>query len=124
VEQACEGASLWLGVPFPRRRMLELAERANVVYQHNIRFRGLLHKRGDAGNDWVAAFMRSWLSSLLASRRPDLYLRLPGSDAVGRDLPLGKPAPGLGEGRRRAGQSHSKATVNSAPCPTAMRLAP
>ena len=78
---------MWLGEPFPRAWVAELAERANVVYQHNARFRRLLHKRGDAGNDWIAAFMRHWLCGLLASRRPDLCQRLPGSYAIGQDLP-------------------------------------
>jgi hypothetical protein len=86
-EQACEEASVWLGEPFPRVWAAELAERANVVYQHNPRFRRLLRKRGDAGIYWLAAFMRHWLSALLASRRPDLCQRLPGSYAVGQDLP-------------------------------------
>ncbi|MGO8928041.1 MAG: hypothetical protein ACLQU3_14310 [Limisphaerales bacterium] len=85
-EQVCERASLWLGEALPRKWTLELAGRANVVYQHNARFRRLLNRRGDAGNDWLAAFMRHWLSALLASRRPDLYRRLPGSYAVGREL--------------------------------------
>lgn len=86
-EHVCEGASVWLGEALPRKWMLELAERANVVYQHNARFRQLLRKRGDAGRDWLAAFMRHWLYALLASRRPDLCQRLPRAYAVGRDLP-------------------------------------
>jgi hypothetical protein len=85
-EQVCERASLWLREALPRKWTLELGARANVVYQHNARFRQLLNRRGDAGDDWLAAFMRHWLSALLASRRPDLYRRLPGSCAVGREL--------------------------------------
>ncbi len=57
-EQVCERASLWLGEVLPQRWMLELAERAKVVYQHNARFRQLLREPGNAGNDWLAAFMR------------------------------------------------------------------
>jgi hypothetical protein len=98
-ERVCEGASLWLGEPFPREWVGELAERANVVYQHNARFRRLLRKPGDAGNDWLAAFMRHWLCGLLASRRPDLRQRLPGSYAVGRDLPSATLAADSGKGR-------------------------
>ena len=90
-EQVCEEASLWLGEPFPHEWVAELAERANVVYQHNARFRQLLRKPGNAGNKWLAAFMRHWLSALLASRRPDLHQRLPGSYAAGQDLPSAKP---------------------------------
>jgi len=86
-EHVCESASQWLGETLQHKWALELAERANVVYQNNARFRQLLRKRGDAGWDWLSAFMRHWLYSLLASRRPDLCQRLPGSYAAGRDLP-------------------------------------
>ncbi len=86
-EGVCEEASLRLGEPFPRAWMAELAESANVVYQHNAGFRQLLRRRGNAGRDWLWAFMRHWLCGLLASRRPDLCRRLPAPYAVGRDLP-------------------------------------
>ena len=86
-ERVCEEACLWLGEPFPRAWVAELAERASVVYQHNAGFRRLLRRRGNAGRDWLWAFMRHWLCALLASRRPDLYRRLPAPYAVGRDLP-------------------------------------
>jgi len=92
-EFVCEEASRWLGEPFPRAWVAELAERANVVYQHNARFRRLLRKPGDAGSDWLAAFMRHWLCGLLASRRPDLDQRLPGSYATGQNLPPPPPPP-------------------------------
>jgi hypothetical protein len=87
-EQVCEEASLWLGEAFPREWVMELAEHANVVYQHNVRFRRLLRRDGDAGRDSLRAFMRHWLCGLLASRRPDLCQRLPGNYAAGRDLPV------------------------------------
>jgi hypothetical protein len=87
----CERASLWLGEAFPRGWVAELAERADVVYQHNARFRRLLRKPGNAANDWLAAFMRHWLYALLAGRRPDLCQRLPGAYAVGQDLPPATP---------------------------------
>lgn len=90
-ELVCEEASQWLGEPFPRAWVAELAERANVVYQHNARFRQLLRKRGDAGWEWLVAFMRHWLCALLASRRPDLSERLPGPYAVGQGLPPPPP---------------------------------
>ena len=90
-ECVCEEASVWLGEPFPCAWVAELAECANVVYQHNAGFRRLLRRRGNAGREWLWAFMRHWLCSLLASRRPDLHRRLPASYAVGRDLP--PPAP-------------------------------
>src|ERR1039458_9914933 len=83
-ELVCEEASLWLGEPFPRAWGAELVEHANVVYQHNPRFRRRLLKRGGAG---LTAFMRHWMCGLLDSRRPDLCQRLPNSYAVGEDLP-------------------------------------
>lgn len=91
-ERICEGASQWFGEPFPRKWVLELAERANLVYQHNARFRQLLRRRGDIGRDLLSAFIRHWLYGLLASRRPDLCQRLPGPYAAGRDFP--QPPPG------------------------------
>jgi len=72
-EQVCEGASLWLGEPFPREWVGELAERANVVYQHNARFRRLLRKPGDAGNDWLAAWFISRRESLAKSPETQDY---------------------------------------------------
>ncbi len=86
-ERVCQEASLWLGEGFPREWAAELAERANVVYQHNPRFRGRLRVAGDAGQHRLRAFMRHWLCALLASRRPDLVARLPSSYASGHDLP-------------------------------------
>ena len=86
-EVVCEEVSVWLGEPMPRLWVAELAERANVVYQHNTRFRRLLRTCGDTGNGWLLAFMRHWLCGLLASRRSDLYQRLPGTFAAGQKLP-------------------------------------
>jgi hypothetical protein len=83
----CEEASLWLGEPFPLEWQAELAVHANVVYQHHARFRQNIQKAGNAGRDWLIAYMRHWLCGLLASRRPDLCERLPGSYANGQDLP-------------------------------------
>ncbi len=88
----CEEASQWLREPFPQAWVIELAERAEVVYHHNARFRQLLRKPGNAGRDWLAAFMRHWLSALLSSRRPDLHQRLPSSYASGRELPPAIPS--------------------------------
>ena len=91
-ELVCEEASLWLGEQFPRLWLTELVERANVVYQHNGRFRRLLRKCGGTGNGWLLAFMRHWLCGLLASRRPDLCQRLPGTFADGQKLPPPPPS--------------------------------
>ena len=78
-----------MGEQFPR---LWLAERANVVYLHNARFRRLLRKYGDTGNGCLLAFMRHWLCGLLAGRRPDLCQRLPGKFAAGQKLPPPPPS--------------------------------
>jgi hypothetical protein len=82
-----EEASLWLDAGLPRSWIAELAERGNVIYAHNPRFRQLIRRPGNASRDWLWAFTRHWLSALLASRRPELRRRLPASYAVGRDLP-------------------------------------
>jgi hypothetical protein len=86
-EYVWEEASLWLREPFAPHWKGELVERANLAYQHNPRFRGLLRKPGIAGREWLIAFMRHWIFALLASRRPHLKDRLPRSYASGQDLP-------------------------------------
>ena len=73
----CEEAGQWLGLPLPGEWVAELAEHAEVVYQHNPRFRRLLRRPGNAGRDWLQAFARHWLWAILASRRPELLSRLP-----------------------------------------------
>jgi hypothetical protein len=84
-QAVCEEAGCWLGVPLPREWIAELAEHAEVVYQHNARFRQLL-RRPATGRDWLLSFTRHWLCAILASRHPDLLSRLPPSYAIGRDL--------------------------------------
>ena len=78
---------LWLGEDFPQAWSAELAERANVVYRHNARFRRRLRTTGGVGELRLAAFMRHWLLALLRSRRPELAARLPSSYASGHELP-------------------------------------
>jgi len=97
-ESVCEETSLWLDEDLPHEWVAELVERANVVYQHNPRFRGRLRVGGNAGRDRLMAFMRHWLCAMLFSRRPDLAARLPSSYAIGHDLP-----PGDEESRREVG---------------------
>lgn len=92
-ESVCEEASLWLGQPFPRQWIAELADRANLIYQLNPRFHRLMRSRGNRGRDAFWAFTRHWLCALLASRRPDLFCRLPGSYRGGHDLPSPPPRP-------------------------------
>ena len=87
-EDACREAALWLGEALPGEWVAELAERADVVYQHSPRFRRRLRRAGVTGHHRLRAFMRHWLFALLQSRRPDLATRLPSSYASGRDLPI------------------------------------
>jgi hypothetical protein len=88
-ELVCEEVFVWLKEPMPREWASELAERADEVYQHHAGFRQLLRKPGNAGRDWLIAFMRHWLCALLSSRCPRLCARLPASYASGRALPPG-----------------------------------
>jgi hypothetical protein len=83
----CEEASRWLGEPFPVQWQAELALHADMLYQRNSKIRQIIRKRGNAGRDWLLAFMRHWLFALLDSRRPELCRRLPASYWSGRDLP-------------------------------------
>jgi hypothetical protein len=87
-EHVCQEAALWLGEALPGEWAAELAERADVVYQHNPLFRRRLGAAGVIGRHRLRAFMRHWLFALLQSRRPDLATRLPSSYASGRDLPI------------------------------------
>jgi hypothetical protein len=77
-------ASFWFGEMLPRKWIAELAERAEVIYAHNPRFRKLLRGRGNSGRDWLWAFTRHWLSGLLIERRPSLAERLPSEYRIGR----------------------------------------
>ena len=86
-QMVCEEAGRWLDVTLPREWIAELAEHAEVVYQHNPRFRRWLRRPGNAGRDCLQAFTRHWLYAMLDSRRPDLLSRLPSSYAMGRSLP-------------------------------------
>jgi hypothetical protein len=87
-EHVCQEAALWLREELPSEWAAELAERANVVYLHNPRFRRRLRTAGATGHHRLRAFMRHWLFALLQSRRPDLATCLPCSYASGRDLPI------------------------------------
>jgi len=81
-------ASFWLGETLPRKWIADLAERAEVIYTHNPRFRRLLRQRGNSGRDWLWAFTRHWLSGLLVEHRPSLAARLPSEYNVGKPLSL------------------------------------
>ena len=82
-----EEASVWLEAELPRAWIGMLAERADVIYAHNRRFRQLIRGGGCTGRDWLWSFTRHWLSALIARHRPQLHRRLPASYSVGRTLP-------------------------------------
>jgi hypothetical protein len=91
-EAVWEEACVWLEEELPQRWVVELAERANVIYQHNANFRRLLHRSGNAGRDWLWAFSRHWLSALIWKHRRHLHARLPDSYSIGHALPQEKTA--------------------------------
>jgi hypothetical protein len=86
-ESVVEEASVWLGEELPWQWVPRLARRTEVIAWHNPRFRRLLGRPGNAGRDWLWAFMRHWLAALIWRHRPDLHRRLPASYNVGHDLP-------------------------------------
>jgi hypothetical protein len=84
-------AVVWLGEELPRQWQARLTERAEALYASNARVRRQLRSPGNAGRDWLWAFMRHWLAALLWQHRPDLHARLPASFNVGRPLPSPPP---------------------------------
>src|SRR5437867_345099 len=86
-EAVWEEANVWLDEELSRQWVAELAERADVIYHHNARFRHLLRQPGNAGRDWLWAFTRHWLAGLIWRYRHDLYECLPRSYSAGRGLP-------------------------------------
>jgi len=98
-ESVCEEAGRYLGVAVPRRRALWLAAKAEACFQGNDRFRRRM--RGAAPVEWLRAFMRHWLSSLLKLEQPDLWRALPDSYHLGRALPpSGRTVPPRPRARR------------------------
>ncbi|MBE0540369.1 MAG: hypothetical protein IH623_03200 [Verrucomicrobia bacterium] len=90
-ETVWEEATVYLQTELPRAWVRRLAVRAQMAYHRNAQFRRLLHQNGDAGRDWLWAFMRHWLAARLRAHRHDLYARLPASFSVGGDLPERPP---------------------------------
>ncbi|MBI4662937.1 MAG: hypothetical protein HY735_29360 [Verrucomicrobia bacterium] len=99
-EAVWDEASVWLGEPLPRRWRRELIEQANTVYASNARFRRTLRRNGDAGRDWLWAFMRHWLSALIRRHRPQVHPLLPQAYNLGHPLPS-KPTAREKTGQRR-----------------------
>ncbi len=80
-------ASTWLGVELPREWIRRLAVRADVIYFHNPRFRRGVRRHGNAGRDYLLAFMRHWLAAMIRRRDHELFTRLPASFCTGHELP-------------------------------------
>ncbi len=51
-------AVVYLQTELPASWQGQLVTRANVIYQRNARFRALIRRDGEAGRDWLWAFMR------------------------------------------------------------------
>jgi hypothetical protein len=107
----CSEAAVWLGTELPRSWAPRLVARAETLFGRNASFRRRLCRAGDAGRDWLWAFMRHWLSALIWRQRPDLHDRLPASYRVGHPLPPKTPAPE----RDRAPVRPSASTITASP---------
>ena len=79
-------AVVYLQTELPASWQGQLVTRANVIYQRNARFRALIRRDGEAGRDWLWAFMRHWLAALIRQHSPALYDQLPREYSVGKDL--------------------------------------
>ncbi len=80
-------AVVWLGEELPRDWVVWLVAKADTVFSRNPGFRRRLRLQGNAGRDWLWAFMRHWLAALIWKHRRELYDRLPASYSVGEPLP-------------------------------------
>jgi hypothetical protein len=88
-ESVSDEVSRFLDVELPARYAVWLEAKAEVCYLRHRHFRKLMRGRGNAPRDWLYAFMRHWLGSLLQLERPDLCCCLPMSFAMGERLPQG-----------------------------------
>lgn len=86
-EGVWEEVSVYLQTELPASWKEYLAIRADVIYQRNEHFRGLIRRGGDTGRDWLWTFMRHWLAALIYRWDASLYSRLPASFSAGADLP-------------------------------------
>ena len=86
-EAVHEEASVWLRHELPDAWISDLAEKADTIAAHNPHFQRLLQRPGNAGRDWLWAFMRHWLSGLLHRHSRPLHARLPSSYSAGLPLP-------------------------------------
>jgi hypothetical protein len=86
-ESVCQEVSRFLEVELPARYAVWLEAKAEICYAGHRRFRKLMRDRGNAPREWLCAFMRHWLGSILQLERPDLCRLLPPGFAYGETLP-------------------------------------
>ena len=53
-----------------------LVKKAEAVYTSNGSFQKKLRAKGNAGRDWLYAFMQHWLAAELKKRLPDIFAQL------------------------------------------------
>ncbi len=88
-DSVCWEVSQFLRVKMPEDRYVRwLSAKAEVCFQGNEAFRRKM--KGTRCREWLHAFMRHWLSSLLKCERPDLFECLPPRFSVGEPLPHGR----------------------------------
>ncbi len=93
-ETVCGEAARYLDVEIPERCAAWLEARAEWHYARHRGFRARMCEPGNAGRDWLYAYMRHWLAALLQIERPDLFARLPKEFAIGHPLPQATPPAG------------------------------
>lgn len=86
-----EEASVWLRTELPPPWIPELAAKADTVAKRNRQFHRLIQRSGDAGRDWLWAFMRHWLSAKILAHDRRLHRLLPAAYASGGELPRHQP---------------------------------
>ena len=64
-----------------------LTNYAERVYAANTAFRKRIRSRGNAGRDYLYAFMRHWLAGWLKDHSPEAFRQLPSGFASGEELP-------------------------------------
>lgn len=82
-EAVCGEAARALGTQEPYRHAPALAARAVRLYDVNPPFARRLRARGEAGREWLCAFLRHWLAAALHRTDPRLARALPPGFALG-----------------------------------------
>jgi DNA-binding ferritin-like protein len=64
----------------------QLSKQAQQIYAHNEQFRKKLKSKGNAGRDYLYAFMRHWLSGLVKDTQPAMFDKIPADFRVGKPI--------------------------------------